>query len=163
MKKLVFIRHAKSSWDDPYLDDHERPLAERGLRDAPRMAQRLKKRDFKIDVMISSDAKRAKTTALIMAEILHFPKENIVFTPNLYMASANRILAEIKQTKSNVESILVFGHNPGFNEIIEKLGGEIDNLPTAGQFGFKLDIKDWEDISHKKAKVWFFDYPKKKD
>jgi phosphohistidine phosphatase len=163
MKKLVFIRHAKSSWDDPYLDDHERPLAERGLRDAPRMAQRLKKRDFKIDVMISSDAKRAKTTALIMAEILHFPKENIVFTPNLYMASANRILAEIRQTKSNVESILVFGHNPGFNEIIEKLGGEIDNLPTAGQFGFKLDIKDWEDISPKKAKVWFFDYPKKKD
>ena len=163
MKKLVFIRHAKSSWDDPYLDDHERPLAERGLRDAPRMAQRLKKRDFKIDAMISSDAKRAKTTALIMAEILHFPKENIVFTPNLYMASANKILAEIRQTKSNVESILVFGHNPGFNEIIEKLGGEIDNLPTAGQFGFKLDIKDWEDISPKKAKVWFFDYPKKKD
>lgn len=163
MKKLVFIRHAKSSWDDPYLDDHERPLAERGLRDAPRMAQRLKKRDFKIDAMISSDAKRAKTTALIMAEILHFPKENIVFTPSLYMASANKILAEIRQTKSNVESILVFGHNPGFNEIIEKLGGEIDNLPTAGQFGFKLDIKDWEDISPKKTKVWFFDYPKKKD
>lgn len=163
MKKLVFIRHAKSSWDDPYLDDHKRPLAERGLRDAPRMAQRLKKRDFKIDAMISSDAKRAKTTALIMAEILHFPKEDIVFTPNLYMASANRILTEIRQTKNSVESLLVFGHNPGFNEIIEKLGGEIDNLPTAGQFGFKLDIKDWEDISPKKAKVWFFDYPKKKD
>jgi phosphohistidine phosphatase len=163
MKKVVFIRHAKSSWDDPYLNDHERPLADRGLRDAPRMAQRLKKREIKVDAIISSDASRAKTTALILAETLHFPKDNIQFTPNLYMASANSILGEIKKTKNSVDTLLVFGHNPGFNEIIEKLGGEIDNLPTAGQFGFKLDIKDWEDISPKKAKVWFFDYPKKKD
>jgi phosphohistidine phosphatase len=163
MKKVVFIRHAKSSWDDPYLNDHERPLADRGLRDAPRMAQRLKKREIKVDAIISSDASRAKTTALILAEILHFPKDNIQFTPNLYMASANSILSEIKKTKNSIDTLLVFGHNPGFNEIIEKLGGEIDNLPTAGQFGFKLDIKDWEDISPKKAKVWFFDYPKKKD
>jgi phosphohistidine phosphatase len=163
MKKLVFIRHAKSSWDDPYLNDHERPLAERGLRDAPRMAQRLKKRDIKVDAMVSSNAARAKSTALITAENLHFPKDSIKFTDKLYMASANSILSEIKKTKNNVDALLVFGHNPGFNDIIDHLGGEIDNLPTAGQFGFKLDINNWEDISPKKAKVWFFDYPKKKD
>ncbi|MFD2203626.1 SixA phosphatase family protein [Shivajiella indica] len=163
MKKLIFMRHAKSSWDDPYLNDHKRPLADRGLRDAPRMANRLKKRDINVDAIISSDAERAKTTALIIAEALHFNKDKIKFTENLYMASANSILSEIKKTKNSVDTLLVFGHNPGFNDIIDKLGGEIDNLPTAGQFGFKIDIKDWEEIGPKKAKVWFFDYPKKKD
>lgn len=161
MKKLVIIRHAKSSWDDPFLNDHVRPLAERGYRDAPRMAQRLKKKEIYPDAMLSSDAERAKSTALITAENLHFPKNNIAFTEKLYHASVNSILNEVKKTKKAIDTLFIFGHNPGFNELIHHLGGAIDNLPTSGQFGFKLDIEDWSEISPKKAKVWFFDYPKK--
>ncbi|RZS96604.1 SixA phosphatase family protein [Cecembia calidifontis] len=163
MKKLVLIRHAKSSWDDPFLNDHERPLAERGLRDAPRMAQRLKKKEIFPDAIISSDAARAKSTALIFAENLHFPKEKIKFTETLYMASASNILNEIKKSKKDIKTLFVFGHNPGFNDLIDKLGGDIDNLPTTGEFGFKFDVDDWEEISKKNAKVWFFDYPKRKE
>ena len=161
MKKLVIIRHAKSAWDDPFLSDHARPLAERGFRDAPRMAQRLKKKEIFPDAMLSSDAERAKSTALITAENLHFPKEKIQLTDKLYHASAHGILNEIKKTKKDINTLFIFGHNPGFNELISHLGGAIDNLPTSGQFGFQLEIDDWAEISPKKAKVWFFDYPKK--
>jgi phosphohistidine phosphatase len=161
MKKIVIIRHAKSSWDDPFLNDHARPLAERGYRDAPRMAQRLKQKEIFPEAILSSDAERAKSTALITAENLNFPKNKIQLTGKLYHASANSIINEIKKTNKEINTLFIFGHNPGFNELIEKLGGEIDNLPTAGQFGFELDIEDWEDISAKTAKEWFFDYPKK--
>lgn len=161
MKKLVIVRHAKSSWDDPFLNDHARPLAERGLKDAPKMAQRLKKDKILPDAMLSSDAERAKATALIMAEVLEYPKDEIVFTHNLYLASAASLLSEIKKTKEGIKTLFIFGHNPGLNDLIEKLGAEIDNLPTAGQFAFKFDVKKWEDIGSKNAKVWFFDYPKK--
>lgn len=161
MKKLVIIRHAKSSWDEPFLNDHERPLADRGLRDAPKMGNRLKKADIFPDAIISSNAERAKATALITAEQVKFPTHKIRFTPNLYHASAATILSEIKKTDNSVKTLFVFGHNPGQNDLIWKLGGEIDNLPTSGQFGFKFDVDNWSDIDSKNAKVWFFDYPKK--
>lgn len=161
MKKLVIVRHAKSSWDDPFLNDHARPLAERGLKDAPKMAQRLKKEKVYPDAILSSDAERAKATALITAEVLDFPKQDIVFKHGLYLASAASLLTEIKKTDDEVKTLFIFGHNPGLNDLISKLGGDIDNLPTSGQFAFKFDVKKWEDISSKNAKVWFFDYPKK--
>lgn len=161
MKNLVIIRHAKSSWDNPSLDDHERPLAERGLRDAPKMANRLKQVEILPDAMISSDAERAKSTAIITAEKLDFPVHKIRFTPNLFHASASTILSEIRKTDDSVKTLFVFGHNPGQNDLIWKLGGEIDNLPTAGQFGFKFNVENWSEVESKNAKVWFFDYPKK--
>lgn len=161
MKNLVIIRHAKSSWTEPLLNDHQRPLAERGLRDAPKMGNRLKKKGINPDAMLSSDAERAKATALITAESLDFPQEKIRFTPDLYHASASDILSEIKKTDNSVNTLFVFGHNPGENDLIWKLGGEIDNLPTSGQFGFKFDVHKWSDIEKKNAKFWFFDYPKK--
>ncbi|AWW29791.1 histidine phosphatase family protein [Echinicola strongylocentroti] len=161
MKNLIIYRHAKSSWEDPYLDDHLRPLAERGLRDAPRMAQRLKKGGISPDHFLSSDAERAKATAYITAENLHFPKNEIVLAPVLYHASANTILKTIQNIPNHKHTALVFGHNPGFNELIWKLGGQIDNLPTCGQFGFIFDADNWKEIGQKNAKVWFVDYPKK--
>ncbi len=162
MKKLVIIRHAKSDWSDPYLDDQSRPLAERGLRDAPKMAQRLKKKEIFPDTMLASDAERAKATALITAENLKFPKEDIRLTRNLYHASSNAILAEIRKTSDQVITLFIFGHNPGFNDLIAALGGKIDNLPTCGQFGFTFETDTWKEIGAGNAKVWFFDYPKAK-
>jgi phosphohistidine phosphatase len=161
MKKLVIIRHAKSSWDDPFLNDHDRPLAERGLKDAPKMAKRLKKEKIHPDAIISSDAERAKATAIITAEYLDFSPKKIDFKNDLYHASVTELLSEIKKTNDEVKTLFLVGHNPGLNDLIWKFGGEIDNLPTAGQFGLKFDIKNWDEVSSKNAKFWFFDYPKK--
>ncbi|AGA80834.1 SixA phosphatase family protein [Echinicola vietnamensis] len=161
MKNLIICRHAKSSWDDPYMDDHQRPLAPRGLRDAPRMAQRLKIRGISPDYFVSSDAERAKATAFITAENLHFPKERVVLTSQLYHASASTILKAIQGTPEGNKTVLVFGHNPGFNDLIVHLGGQIDNLPTCGQFAFRFDVDAWKEIDTKNATEWFLDYPKK--
>jgi len=161
MKKVLLCRHAKSAWDDPFLNDHDRPLALRGLRDSPVMAQRLKKKNILPDLIISSDAKRAEATALITAENLHFPKKQIEFRPNLYQASASSILSEIRKTPNDVETLFLFGHNPALTELIEILGGDMDNLPTCGQYGFILGVKDWKDADSSNAQVWFFDFPKK--
>src|SRR5690606_13962939 len=155
-------RHAKSSWEDPYLEDHERPLALRGLRDAPYMAQRLKKKAIFPDVNISSDAERAKATALITAENLHFPPDQIEWRRSLYHASEKSLLREIKQTDDLFSVLFLFGHNPGLTELVNKFGADLDNLPTCGQFGFTFNTDRWADISAGNAEVWFYDYPKNK-
>ncbi len=161
MKKLLLCRHAKSSWDDPFISDQERPLAKRGLRDSPVMAQRLKKKNILPDLIISSDAKRAEATALIVAENLHYPKEKIEVSPKLYHAPASSLLFEICKTPSIVDILFLFGHNPAITDLIEILGGDMENLPTCGQFGFMFEVENWREINKKNAQVWFFDYPKK--
>src|SRR5690606_40347089 len=123
MKKLLLIRHAKSDWEDPFLNDHERPLSLRGLRDAPLMAQRLKKKNIFPDYILSSDAKRAKTTAVITAENLHFPKSQIQFVSELYHATPSALLAEIRNVPTTVETLFLFGHNPGLNRSEERRVG----------------------------------------
>ena len=161
MKKLVLIRHAKSAWDNPYLSDHQRPLAERGLRDIPRMGQRLKKRGVYPDMMLSSDAERAKITAQIIAEQLDFPKESIHFTRELYHADASEILEYLRNIPVAIGVLFIFGHNPGLNDLIWELGGQIDNLPTSGQYGFTFQTTNWRDIERANATIWFDDYPEK--
>jgi phosphohistidine phosphatase len=163
MKKIILIRHAKSSWDNPWLSDHDRPLAERGIDDAPKMAKRLKKRGIKPDLILSSTALRAAETAKITAKELGYPIDEIYWEKNLFHASPSTILKYIHMQKDSKNTILVFGHNPGFNELIDFLGGEIENLPTCGQFGLKLRSDKWADLKPETAEVWFFDFPKKKD
>ena len=162
MKKIILIRHGKSAWDRPWLADHDRPLAERGLNDVPKMAKRLKKKGIIPDVILSSSALRTVDTAKITAEILGFPEEDIVFEENLYHASVSTMLKYIHKQKNSKNVLFLIGHNPGLNELIAHLGGKIDNLATSGQFGFQLDSDHWEDVFPKKVKVWFWDYPKRK-
>lgn len=162
LKKIILVRHAKSSWDHPFLNDHDRPLAQRGLDDAPKMAKRLKKRGILPDLILSSTAVRAKETAKITAEILGYSLDEIALDKALFHASPNQILKIIRMQNDAFNSILVFGHNPGFNDLISYLGGELDNLPTSGQFGFKLHSAHWADLSPKTAESWFLDFPKKK-
>ena len=161
MKKLILIRHAKSAWDDPSLADHDRPLAERGLRDAPMMAKRLNKRGIQADLMISSSALRAKETAKFVAKELGYSKDKIVLESSLFHASPHSILKYLRNQDDRYDTILVFGHNPGFTDFVTYLGADIDNLPTAGHFGFKLNSAHWADLKPEMVEVWFFDYPKK--
>lgn len=163
MKKLILIRHAKSAWDDASLHDHDRPLAERGLNDAPKMAKRLKKRGVQADLLLSSTAVRANETAKITANGIDYPEDQIVLKDSLFHASPHAILKFLKAQDDRANTILIFGHNPGFTDLVTYLGGDVDNLPTAGQFGFKLKSAHWADLKPENVEVWFFDYPKKKD
>ncbi|MEN2281394.1 histidine phosphatase family protein [Algoriphagus sp. SE2] len=162
MKKIILIRHGKSAWDKPFLADHERPLAERGLRDVPIMGERLLRRGLKPDLILSSSAKRAIQTAEIIASYLEYSKNDIVSEKNLYHCSPEIILKYLRMQKDKFDLIFVFGHNPGFNDLIERLGGKIDNLPTSGLYGFRFDTDHWAEISAENASFWFLDFPKKK-
>jgi phosphohistidine phosphatase len=128
------------------------------------MAKRLKEKNIIPDLILSSTAKRAQQTAEITAKSLGLSQSIISFEANLYHASPKEILNQIKMiSDQSIETLIVVGHNPGFNDLIEYLGGSIENLPTAGQFGFKLAVQKWHEISPEKAEVWFFDYPKKEN
>lgn len=162
MKKIILVRHGKSAWDKPFLADHKRPLAERGLRDVPVMASRLKARGINPDLFLSSSAERAIKTAELTAATFGYPKNEIISDDHLYHASPEKILKIIHHLKDRYETILIFGHNPGFNELIELLGGSIDNLPTSAHYGFKFDTDHWSEISNENSKFWFYDFPKRK-
>src|SRR6478609_6616404 len=116
MKTLYLVRHAKSSWDDIDLSDFDRPLNDRGKKDAPKMGKRLKERDIFPDVMLSSPAKRALETCKAIAKALSFPEEKITTDKRLYHASEDQLLKVVQGLKDrhdNVEVIMIFGHNPG--------------------------------------------------
>ncbi|WP_235893453.1 SixA phosphatase family protein [Litoribacter populi] len=160
MKRLFLCRHGKSSWDKPFLADHKRPLAPRGIRNSKEMAYRLASKKILPNLIISSNAERAKQTAKIFADILGVGKNNLQLTSELYLASPTEILKHIRKTSSSVDTLFIFGHNPGFTDLVVELGEDLENLPTAGIFGFTFDVEDWADIGKKNAKTWFFDFPK---
>jgi phosphohistidine phosphatase len=165
MKTLIVVRHAKSSWDDPDLPDFNRPLNDRGIRDAPRMAKRLKERDITINSMISSGALRALTTCKVFAGILSFPESSIQVSKELYHAGDEMILnvlKNLKDQKVDNELVMIFGHNPGLTEFVNNLADEdIDNIPTTGVVCCELNIERWSEIKWGCGKVAFFDWPKK--
>jgi len=158
MKHLLLIRHAKSSWDFPYLNDYDRPLNERGKRDAPKMAQWLSSQSVNADMIISSGADRAKNTATAFQAVLNIP---IKTDDLLYHASKSKLLNIIKQTDNNLNSVILVSHNPGLNDLADYLlSGFSENIPTAGIFCLKLDIQKWSETSPKNASLHFFQYPK---
>jgi phosphohistidine phosphatase len=165
MKTLYIIRHAKSSWDDTSLDDFDRPLNERGKKDAPRMGKRLKERSVTPDLMLSSPAKRALSTCRKIAEVLKYPEDKIKTEKSLYHASADGILKVIKDIKDKHEVVL--GHNPGLtdfvNDFMEDDNQFIDNIPTCGIVCFKIDVDFWSSVRFGEGKFEFFDFPKAKN
>jgi phosphohistidine phosphatase len=162
MKTLYIIRHAKSSWDNPLLDDFERPLNKRGEGDAPRMGKRLKEKHVLPDLMLSSPATRALKTCHKIAEVLDYSSEKIKTNENLYHAEDEEILSIVKEIKDKHHVVLLFGHNPGLTEFVNRLTNSfIDNVPTCGVAACILKIDSWKDADWKKASLDFFDYPKK--
>lgn len=161
MKNLFLIRHAKSSWDDPSLNDFDRPLNERGKNDAPVMAHRLLDKKINIDAFISSPAKRAAKTAKIFAKEFNEKKDNIILKTELYLASSTIFFDVIKDVKDKFDDIAIFSHNPGITDFANELTDtKIDNIPTCGIFAVRADIKHWSDFRDAKKEFWFFDYPK---
>lgn len=147
MKTLLVLRHAKSSWDDPALDDHERPLNARGERDAPRMGRLARKKRLAAEVIVSSDALRARLTAQAMADATGY-RGQILLDPRLYHASAAEILAVLRSTvEHHVATVMIVGHNPGLEDVVAQLTGELESLPTAALAQIDLPIDRWPDLT----------------
>lgn len=161
MKKIILIRHAKSDWDQLGLDDFARPLAERGLRDAPQMAASLKNRGITVDLICSSTAKRAKQTACMTAEVIGYPEAKIHWEKSLYHASEDHLLRFIHSQSDQIQTLVLVGHNPGLTELINWLGVKLDNLPTSGQFAFSLSTAHWKELSRDTCTFAWWDSPKK--
>lgn len=142
------------------INDFKRPLNKRGKENAPMMGDRLKKRGIKPDIIISSPALRAKTTAEIIAKKVNY-KKKIVLNEDIY-ASMDMILHKIiKKTDDKNETLFIFGHNPDLEMLVEKYVSFNENLVTCGVVEIEFECKSWKDISRKNAKFISFDYPKK--
>ena len=160
MKNLLLIRHAKSSWDFD-LEDFDRPLNDRGHKNAPEMANRLLKKDIKIDAFISSPALRALTTAEYFAKAYDVKTKNILTIPALYHAAPEVFYSVIDELDNEFKTVAIFSHNPGITEFVNlQTISRIDNLPTCGIFAIKSECKNWSEFRISKKGLWFFDYPK---
>ncbi len=155
-KKLYLLRHAKSSWKDFSISDFDRPLNKRGEHDAPIMAARMSEKAIDPEAIISSPAKRAKSTAKYFSKALN---TKVIYDKRIYEASATQLQEIIKQAFKEYDSIILVGHNPFLTILSNTLSGhQIDNIPTTGIIGISFDS---ENIESAKSELLFFDYPKK--
>ena len=161
MKHLILVRHAKSSWESGAASDFERPLNDRGKRDAPMMAQRLRDKKINIDTFISSPAKWAKKTAIAFAEVYKKEKDDIIFKEALYGALPESFYEIISEIDDKAEIVAIFSHNPGITDFANELTkATIDDLPTCGIFALSVKADKWSDFRNAEKEFLFADYPK---
>ena len=161
MKTILLIRHAKSSWDDLSLPDIDRPLNNRGKRDAPEMADRLLEKKVDIDAFVSSPAKRARRTAEIFSKAYGHKKKEVLIKDELYEASENHFAEVVASLSNDDQVVAIFSHNPGITDYANTLTTtRIDNIPTTGIFAVQAETNDWNSFLSAPKKLWFFDYPK---
>lgn len=162
MKRIFLIRHAKSSWDESGISDFERPLNKRGNRDAPFMASLLKKENVKPDLIISSPAKRAITTAEIFADELDYSLKKILTEISIYESGIKELETIVQSIPGENKTVLLFGHNPTLTFYANHLGDKfITNIPTCGIAGIELKVNSWPEVEWGKGKVFLFEFPKK--
>lgn len=160
MKELYIIRHAKSSWDNPSLSDFDRPLNSRGERDAPLMGKVLADQKIIPDLIYSSTANRALTTAKTIADKLGVSNE-IVLRKDFYHASESQLLQQINSFDNKANRVFMFGHNPGFTYLAENLTTEtFGSIPTCGVVGIRFPFDSWDFVSAETGDVIMYDYPK---
>lgn len=162
MKRLILCRHAKSSWADPGMADIDRPLNDRGKRDAPEMGRRLRERGVAPDLVVSSGARRARATARRIAAELGIDGDAVTIVERLYEASVATWLAVIGGLPDSAGTVLLVGHNPGLTELANRLlaDARIDNVPTCGVLCAEYPVRAWSAIPASRPSTWSFDYPK---
>ncbi len=146
MKTLLLMRHAKSSWKEKDIPDHERPLNKRGRHDAPLMGELLIDRELVPQYILSSSALRARQTAEGLAKEAGFQGE-INFQDRLYMAEAEEYLNVLRELPDNLERVMVVGHNPGLETLLQLLSGRIESLSTAVLAHLVLPIDRWANLN----------------
>ena len=147
MKTLLILRHAKSSWKDASLADHDRPLNKRGKRDAPRMGKLLQEQDLVPDRIISSTAKRARNTAKAVAKACHCA-DRVELTSEFYHAGPGSYLAVLQNVQDDNQRVMVVGHNPGMEALVAHLTGGMETMPTAALAHVALPIEKWAELDY---------------
>ncbi len=143
MKKLILVRHGKSSWDYS-VDDKDRPLKERGINDGHLVSEKFKSQDVAIDAVFSSPANRALHTCVIFLRKLNFPYVKFQLTNNLYDFSGESVLNFVNNLDNRFNTVMIFGHNEAFTNVANSLGNSyIDNVPTTGLVQLDFDVKEW--------------------
>lgn len=161
MKTLYLMRHAKSSWSFDDLSDKQRPLNDRGRDDAPLMGQALAKRDITLDLLVSSPAVRALSTAALVAHELEYPADKITVLDAIYEATVPDLLAVVRQLPDTADSVLLVGHNNTLTDFANLLSpSEIPEMPTAAIVCLKFSTDQWAQVDRANAEYYFFDKPK---
>lgn len=152
MKTLYLVRHAKSSHEFD-LHDHERPLAERGLNDAPLVAAHVKEKIKLPQLVLSSDAVRAKSTAILFLKELGIPENKMILDKRLYDFDGERLDSVIRETNDDVDILMVFGHNNAMTNKVNEYGDQyIDSVSTASFTAIEFDADSWKNIAEGKTK-----------
>jgi phosphohistidine phosphatase len=146
MKTLLILRHAKSSWSKPGLADIDRPLNKRGKSDAPRVGSAIRKADLVPDLIISSPAIRARKTAVAVAEACGYEGE-IEINDDFYPGDPESYIKTLQSLPDDTQSVMVVGHNPGLEELLETLTGESAALPTAALAQVRFPISNWLEVN----------------
>lgn len=158
MRRLLLIRHAKSSWKHPELGDHERPLNKRGQRDVLTMARHLADKDEPLDVIYSSTATRALDFAQAISEFTHV---ELIPELSFYTFDVDELIQIIKHLPATAESAAVVGHNPAITHAVNRLSGsDLDNVPTSGVAALNCPIDDWHQLGQGDCELDYFDFPK---
>jgi phosphohistidine phosphatase len=147
MKKLILIRHAKSSWKFDVID-HERPLNDKGLFDSGLVSDLLKNKEIEVDCVMISDALRTKLTSEIILPKLNINENKIVFSHDLYDFSGGNLIQTIKNCDNSVKTLMVFGHNHAITSFVNTYGSlHIDNVPTCGVVIIEFNIDKWNELN----------------
>jgi phosphohistidine phosphatase len=160
MRTLYLIRHAKSSWKYPNLEDRHRPLKKRGETDAHIMGAILNGKGIKPGLIMTSPAKRAYDTACIFAEDIGYPVNQIVQNDNLYFSGMPQILEVIQQTDNQFDDVFVFGHNPDTLDLLNTFAPtDYENIPTSGVACIQFEVDSWSKITLKNGIFRWLDFP----
>ena len=153
MKKVILVRHAKSSWEFN-VSDRERPLKKRGINDAELVSLNFMKHSVNIDFVYTSPAKRAYSTCEIFTKNLDFPSNKIKGAEALYDFGGDGVVSFIKTLGNQLNTVMIFGHNHAFTSIVNLYGDRyIDNLPTSGLVLIAFDVRSWADVKHGQTKL----------
>lgn len=160
MKTVYIVRHAKSSWEYKGIDDIDRPLKKRGIKDSYLLSDVLSKKINRPDVFITSSASRALSTAVIFCNNFGYPLSNLQINKSLYSFSDGYLVKTIKALDDEFDSAIIFSHDHGINDFVNKYGNEfIPHVPTCGVIAIQFDNSHWKSI--KKGKTLFKEFPKK--
>jgi phosphohistidine phosphatase len=161
VKILTLVRHAKSSWKHPELTDRRRPLNKRGERDAPEMGRRLAGRGEAPDLIVSSPAVRALTTARTIARAVGHAEDEIVLVESVYHADAEDLLEFVRGLADSYDHVMLFGHNPALTDLVNRLAAEpLDNVPTCGVVRLEHPGATWDGFGRSGPLAMSFDWPK---
>jgi phosphohistidine phosphatase len=159
MKTLLLLRHAKASWDDASLRDFDRPLNSRGLKAASLTGEFISKQGLRPDLVISSPAERAGRTAALVLEAARLSVE-LHFDERIYEASVPLLLEVVSQIDAAANTVLLVGHNPGMEGLLESLTGEVRRMPTAALARIGLDVDEWSEAGERTGRLQWLMKPK---